>query len=64
LILSLSNNFPETNEERIANLALAQGIMLDFLEGMVLTMYEDDEDMLKLWQAAKALNASVEVQNG
>lgn len=54
-------SFPESSKEALYNLALAQGIVLDFLEGIVQQMHEDDQDILALWQAAKALNASVEV---
>lgn len=54
-------SFPESDKEAIHNLALAQGILIDFLEGIVQQMYEDDQDLLVLWQGAKALQASVEV---
>jgi len=54
-------SFPESDTEALRNLALAQGIMLDFMEGMVTTMFEDDEDMLDLFQAARAMQAGAEV---
>jgi hypothetical protein len=35
--------------------------MIDFLDGFVQKTYSEDEDLLGLWQAAKAMNVAVEV---
>ena len=53
--------FPETTDEAIRNLAITQGILLDFMEGVVHQLHADDPELIALWQAAKALNASTEV---
>lgn len=54
-------SFPETDHDALKNMILAQGIMIDFLDGIVQTMHENEQDILDLWQAAKAFQASAEV---
>lgn len=63
MTLSLDTDlaFPETTEQAVRNLVLTQGILLDFMEGIVHTMHSDDPELMALWQAARALNASTEV---
>ena len=60
-VLTEKANFPESDAEALAELAVAVGLVMDFMDGFVRLANEENPETMNLWEVGRGLQAASEL---
>lgn len=60
-VLTEKANFPESDAEALAELAVAVGLVMDFMDGFVRLANEENTEIMNLWEVGRGLQAASEL---
>jgi isochorismate hydrolase len=60
-VLTEKANFPESDATAMAELAVAVGLVMDFMDGFVRMANEREPETMNLWEVGRGLQAASEL---